>query len=124
MVALATRTNSSVLLDAISEETVEDSGFPPLDFYDDDDDGNRLCSWDDDYCMESAEYYVLSYCQDPSCSNKHRHNYCRRRYLISLIRHLHSLEDCSHQTPNVSEEDHKLHVLRYHIADFGPLAVD
>ena len=97
--------------------------FPPMGFYDDGD-GRPCCEWDEDFCHETAQYYVLSYCEDPSCSCRHQETYCKRHYLIVLARHLHSLKTCPPEVSGLSKEERKIHVLRHHIAGFVPLEAE
>lgn len=123
--APATRNSSVGLLDYVDVPvTTEDDSIdlPPLEFYDGDD--RPCCEWDEDFCHETAQYYVLTYCADPSCTCRHCETYCKRHYLIVLARCLLSLKTCPPEVLGLSKEARKIHVLRNHIADFGPLAAD
>lgn len=104
-----------------------DVSVPDVDFGGPDDpdffggDGPTTCMWDEGFCEELAEYYVLEYCDDPNCKYDHVARYCPRHFIIELGLKVDHLKTCPEMLKATTPEDVR-RVAIEHIPGFGPIS--
>ncbi len=86
-------------------------------------DGPSSCDWEDGWCSELADHYILEYCSYPDCKDDHASRYCLRHYVINLGLKLDHLRDC----PGMLEArtpDEVRRVAFEHVPGFGAICRD
>lgn len=102
---------------------------PDLDFAGPDDpdffggEGPSTCMWEDGFCTEIAEYYIMEYCNDPDCKYDHAMRYCPRHFVVALGLKLDHLAVCPGMREAATPEEIKS-VAFQHLPSFGPLSKD
>ncbi|WP_152600527.1 hypothetical protein [Bifidobacterium biavatii] len=81
-------------------------------------DGPTSCMWEDGWCDELADHYVLDYCDYEDCRDDHSTKYCLRHYILRLGLVLDHLKECPGMRDATSPDEIR-HCALEHIAGFG-----
>ncbi|MBW3093469.1 hypothetical protein KIH79_11165 [Bifidobacterium sp. 82T10] len=83
-------------------------------------DGPTSCMWEDGWCDELADHYILDYCDYEDCKDDHSTKYCLRHYVLRLGLILDHLKECPGMH-DAGSPDEIRHCALEHIAGFGSL---
>lgn len=121
----ATGTDTGTVLDLHTDETAPQNDFDDPDLPDFFDGGGNdtTCQWEDGFCTEFCDGYILEYCNDPNCKYDHMSKYCLRHYVISLGLKLDHLRTCPAMRKAHTPEEIKQVALE-HAASFGRFEQD
>lgn len=125
MSALKTASETETKLD-VEQKTAETPQMEPAepdepDFFGGD--GPTSCQWEDGWCDELADHYILSYCNYPNCKDDHTSRYCLRHYIISLGLKLDHLKTCPGMLEATTPDEVRQCAIE-HVPGFGEIALN
>lgn len=121
----ASAADTDTALDLHADEVTPQNDFDDPDLPDFFDGGGNdtTCQWDDGFCTELCDGYILEYCNDPNCKYDHTSKYCLRHYIINLGLKLDHLRTCPGMRKARTREEIKQVALE-HAASFGRFEQD